>query len=93
MTASAVLAAVVRLVERLVTFPVLGAWSKRDVPALFVYASARRTSLTQACDDLSDAMSDSRLRELWAGFAIRFVQPMLNRLLRRRARLGAGEHT
>lgn len=80
-SASAVLAAVVGLVERLVTFPIVGAWSKADVAALFVYAGARRTSLTQACADLDDAMSDSRLRQLWTGFEIRFVQPMLNRLL------------
>lgn len=80
-TASAVLAAVVSLVERLITFPVLGAWSKADVAALFVYAGARRTSLTQACDDLAGAMSDSRLRQLWARFQVHVVQRILNVLL------------
>jgi putative transposase len=79
--ASAVLAAVVGLVERLVTFPVVGAWSKADVAALFVYAGARRTSLTQACDDLVGAMSDSRLRQLWARFQAHVVQRILNALL------------
>lgn len=81
-TASGVLAAVVALVERLITFAVPGVrFSKRDVAALLVYASARRTSLTRACEDLSGAMSDSRLRQLWSKFNLSVVQATLNRLL------------
>lgn len=80
-TASGVLGAVVALVECLVTFSLTGGFAKRDVATLLVYAGARRTSLTQACDDLQDAMSDSRLRQLWSRFGARVVQPALNRLL------------
>lgn len=81
-TASGVLAAVVVLVERLITFAVPGGrFSKRDVAQLLVYASARRTSLTRACEDLGGAMSDSRLRQLWAKFNLSVVQSTLNRLL------------
>lgn len=80
-SASGVLGAVVALVAQLITFGFGGAWSKLEVAALFVYAGARRTSLTQACDDLADAMSDSRLRQLWARFQVHVVQRILNRLL------------
>lgn len=81
-TASGVLAAVVALVERLVTFTVPGTrFTKKDVATLLVYAASRRTSLTRACEDLDGAMSDSRLRQLWAGFTLRRVQATLNRLL------------
>lgn len=81
-TASGVLASVVLLVERLVTFAVPGVrFSKRDVASLLVYASARRTSLSRACEDLAGAMSDSRLRQLWAKFNLSVVQATLNRLL------------
>jgi len=86
-TATGVVAAVVGLVERLVTFVAAGhRFSKRDVAELFVYASARRTSLTRACDDLAKAMSDSRLRQLWSNFELDRVQATLNRLLVVRAK-------
>lgn len=48
-TASAILTAVVGLVERLATFDWDGVFTKRDLATIFVYASARHTSLAKAC--------------------------------------------
>lgn len=53
----------------------------------FVYAGARRTTPTQACDDLADAMSDSRLRQLWARFQVHVVQRIHTALLGRRVEI------
>lgn len=87
-TASGVLAAVVGLVERLIAFAVPQGrrFSKEDAAVLLVYAASRRVSLTRACADLKDAMSDSRLRQLWAKFDLSRIQQNLNRLLVVRAK-------
>ncbi len=75
-TSSGILSAVVLLVERLAPFAVPGVrYSKRDMASLLVYASARRTNLSRTCEDLADAMSDSRLRQLWRSSASAWSKP------------------